>query len=62
MWCQICGQIAMLVQKVTLKKSVKKLKHIKLKNIKANFFSKKLLGLTCYFSKNLRPYFQDSFP
>ena len=39
MQTQICGKITMLVNKVTLKKSAKKQKHIKLKNLKAYFFA-----------------------
>ena len=50
MWFQICGNNNMLVRKVTLKKSAKKLKHKKLKNLKSHFFSTQ-------FWRRIKPFF-----
>ena len=61
MWSQTCGKIAMLVHKVTLKKSEKVKTHKTLKLESALFFQSNFFDIFGTFSPNLRPHFQNSF-
>ena len=56
MWSSICGKITIIVHKITLKKSVKKWKDIKLKNLNALFCFKAIFwthgNIFCLFYKS----------
>ena len=62
MWSQICGKIANLVNKFTLKKMQKNKNPQNLKIKSALFFQSIFLETFRHFSPNLRPHFQNSFP
>ena len=52
-WSQICGQIAMLIHKFTLKKSAIKKKKIQLKYLKVHFLQSYFSDTLSYFSTNI---------
>ena len=57
MWSKIGDKIAMVVHKVTLKKSTKSENTKHLKTWKLTFFSKQFYRFIGFFLTNLRPYY-----